>query len=759
MKRIYILLFLLGPFIIKAQYYDGLTSEERAYLYHIVKKSPILNNNFGRFFDYNGPEVKFPNQTINYDSVELLIIKTPSLLVIRKNEIAKSAKGLIAEASNKMAIWELNKTLLAKRIMPNKLGRYASKFERYEKFLLEKLPPSVITIKDGKAVPSKKLNNLMNPSLSFDDKVMFVESIRLNSKLEEVQVLSAFNHAINQYVSQRAFEIFQALGGVAIKFNNVLIAAGDGSSTTGILEEREKDERGRWNKGLPKAVGLFPYEIIIEKTEVKRKMIDNIEPMRYTISDFKTAGHNKKTNLHFDVWGYNSKKQTTVVIEKNGLSYHLFGAKDTRFLSPDSSFSEGTTFQAIINDLEFNKIAKLHKLVFGKKGFDHWIEFNQKKKDGTEMKIVKREKDYSDMGYSPIQTSSKPSRQVKKSKRKAIKNNKDNFNGAPTTSSRRKERKKLQTEIVHLYGLFEAYKKKIAELERQKKEALDLIAVYQRKLDTYKRLMGRKWAKYAENDGLYLFEDSTTFDILTQEFQFKANDSIEDFEVRLIAIPESCLSKSADEVMIHINAMDAKPDYDARINIKLEDVFESDQWSLNSPLFSKKDSVSLLLLFEALLDKQIDLNIIARGQGIGKWNGFKTIKDYRPKELSNYPSHSQTSKFDSTFLRLRKSEVVFTINRSIQLEINSYTDPVRSNLKLLDASINSAMSKYRLSKNDILSAYRTATIARQLKQEISIIAGNYLTRPEAKIVIDRFNKALEKIKINVGVTSFKLSAF
>ncbi|MGY8926128.1 MAG: hypothetical protein ACKVJC_02405, partial [Flavobacteriales bacterium] len=210
MKRIYILLFLLAPFIIKAQYYDGMTSEERAYLYHIVKKSPILNNNFGRFFDYNGPEVKFPNQTINYDSVELLIIKTPSLLVIRKNEIAKSAKGLIAEASNKMAIWELNKTLLAKRIMPNKLGRYASKFERYEKFLLEKLPPSVITIKDGKAVPSKKLNNLMNPSLTFDDKVMFVESIRLNSKLEEVQVLSAFNHAINQYVSQRAFEIFQA---------------------------------------------------------------------------------------------------------------------------------------------------------------------------------------------------------------------------------------------------------------------------------------------------------------------------------------------------------------------------------------------------------------------------------------------------------------------------------------------------------------------------------------------------------------------
>jgi hypothetical protein len=103
----------------RAQINEDLTPEERAYLFHIVKKSPILNHNFGRYFDYQGPQIKFSNGALNYDSIELVIINQPEALVIRKEEIAKSPKGLIAEAANKMALWELNKTLLAKRSDPD----------------------------------------------------------------------------------------------------------------------------------------------------------------------------------------------------------------------------------------------------------------------------------------------------------------------------------------------------------------------------------------------------------------------------------------------------------------------------------------------------------------------------------------------------------------------------------------------------------------------------------------------------------------
>jgi hypothetical protein len=656
-----------------------------------------------------------------------------------------------------MALWELNKVLLTKRNSPNDLKQYQNEYDRFEELLLAKLPTNALKLKDDKRVPHSKLHQIMNPSLTFDDKVAMIESMRFLSQTEQLDALRAMNYAINEYVEERALQIYRHLGGQSDEFVNVLVAAGDGSNTTGMLEEREKDEKGRWNRGLPKAVGLFPYQTKIETTEDKKKKeISKIEPMRFAENDFKTVGNNRYTNLHFDVWGYNSEKQTTVVIEKNGFTYHLFGSRDTRFLSPDSSFTDGKTFQAIINDLEFNKIAKLNEAIYGKKGYDYWIEYNKKKKDATELKIEKREKEYSDLGYSPITTSSKPSRRVKRSKRKALRkgSGSGSFDGTPTTDSNRKERKKLQNTIVHLYEVFEAYKRKIKELEEKKQKAIDLMFTYRRRLDTYKQLMGLNWASYTEEDGLYTFQDSSTFDIMTQEFQFRPTKEQEDFEIRLIAIPESSLSNSADEVMLHINLMDAQPNYNARINLELVDVFESDKWKLPKQLFSDQDSVALRVFFEGLLDRKAEFNIVARGQGIGKWNGTRTVKDYKAKELNKYPS---AGKMDSTFVRLRKSEVMIHLDRGINLEINSFTDPVASNISIPNEGVIAAMSKYKLSKNDVLSAYRTAAILRALKSELNVLAGSYMSREEAKIIIDRFNKQWEKTRISVGRTSLKLS--
>jgi len=738
---------------------EDLTPEERAYLFHVVKKSPILNNNFGRFFDYQGPEILYSDKSMNYDSVELLIINQPDLLIVRKEEIAKSAKGLIAEAANKMAVWELNNVLSAKRDEPDDLKQYKNEYAYFESLLMSKLPPNATKIKNDINQPHPKMHVIMNPNMTLDDKAMQLASLRFLTTNDQIVTLNAINESINQYVEKRAFEIYKALGGKADSFKNVLVAAGDGSNTEGLLEEREKDEKGRWNRGLPKAVGLFPYQLFVERTEEKKKVSEKIEPLRITTNNFNTPGNNKFTNLHFDVWGYNSEKQTTVVVEKNGLNYHLFGSKDTRFLSPDSTFSEGKTFQSIINDLEFNKIGKINELIYGKKGYDYWIDYNQKKKDATELKIEKREKEYSDLGFSPITTSKKASSKVKKSKRQAIKSGARDFDGTPTTSSNRTKRKDLQSTIVGLYNLFEAYKKKIADLEKEKAEAVDLMAIYQRKLDIYKQAMGIRWATFTEENGLFTFEDSTTFDILTQEFRFKPSKEAEAFEVRLIAIPESCLSRLADEVMLHINVMDATPNYDARINIELMDVFESDKWELPSTLFKDKDSIALRIFFEGLLDKKIPFEIIARGQGVGTWNGIQTVKDQSPKELSRYPGDAAISKMDSTFVRLRKSEVLIHIDRAITMEINSFTDPVASSITISNGDIAEAMSKYKLTKNEILSAYRTATILKTLKSEINVLAGKYLNREEAKIVIDRFNKLWLKTKINVGRTLFKPEDF
>ena len=116
MNRIVSVVSILFLYIFSfSQENSKLSSEEKAYFFHIVRKSPILEKNIGRYIEYKGPQISFASGDLNYDSIESIIINNPSLLFIRSSEIAKSPKGLIAEAADKMALMELNKILLAKR--------------------------------------------------------------------------------------------------------------------------------------------------------------------------------------------------------------------------------------------------------------------------------------------------------------------------------------------------------------------------------------------------------------------------------------------------------------------------------------------------------------------------------------------------------------------------------------------------------------------------------------------------------------------
>lgn len=759
MKQYYLLL--LTFLVICSSWSQGtveLTAEERAYLFHIVKKSPILDQNIGRYFEYKGPDVRFMNKEVNYDSIETIIINHPEQLFIRTSEIGKSPKGIIAEAANKMAIWELNKMLMAARQSEKDLERYANEYDRFEKLLLPKLPAAAFKSNNsGDAKPHKKLLNLLNPGLSFDDKAAMLATFNFLTVDDQLVTIDALNSAVVEYVELRSYEIFQALGGEAEYYENALVAAGDGSETSGLLNEREKDETGRWNKGLPKAVGLFPYQVKLIEPEKRQKTA--LETLRFATLDFSTVGEGKMTQLHFDVWGYNGEKQTTVVVERNGLSYHLFGSGETRFLTPDSTFGGGMTFQTVINDLEQNKIGDLNEKIHGKRGFDYLIDYNTRKKDETELKINKHEMNYSGMTQSTITTSSKAPRSVKKAQKKARKNGSGPQDYQPKTYSGKRPRGQEQSEIVDLYNQYEGYKRKIAELEREKQEAVDLLAIYQRRLDFYKEMIGYNWATYTEKDGLYTFQDSTTFDSYTQEFTFRADTLKTPFEVRLLSIPFSSLSNETDEVMLHVNLIDAEPGFDARLQIDLLDVFASNSWTLTQPLFTSDDSVAVRQFFEGVLDRKTPFTAIARGQGVGMWNGLRTVKATDRSEWNAYPGAmaeaQEQSRMRPELARLRSSEANITINRGILLEINTYTDPVKTNLKAKNADIQSAIDRYRLTGNDYLSALRTAAIIKQMKSELNVLAGTYLGREEARIVIDRINKTFDNLRVSCGPTSWK----
>ncbi len=746
MRFLYLFIF-LTPFFAVAQ--NELNNVERAYLFHIVKKSPILNTEIGRYFDYTGPKILLKDGTENFDSIELVIMEKPELLVIRTSEISKSAKGILSETANKMALWELNKVLLAARGSVKDLDNYRNKYEHFISIMDDSLPECAFKIEDSIKSLQQKVFNAINPSLSLNDKIANIEALRNCSPSDRLKILNAISYAVEKYTEERSLEIFLSLGGEATTYINHLIAAGDGSNTSGLLEEREKDEKGDWNKGLPKAIGFFPYQLQLIETEGQV----NISPKQAAVLTMSTVGGKRATNLHFDVWGYNSEKQTTVIIKKNGVIYPLFGSAETRFLSPDSTFGKGGTLQGIINDLKFNKVGHMQEMIFGKNGFNEILEEYAQIKVDLEVEMNKNEAEYNQMHKTPIYTKKRATKAMRKERKKLKKDPtymKENENQPITISGKTRKGKKQNT-LIDLYKEYEALNAAIADMERQKTEATDILTGYLNKLRYYEDLFGTKWANFTVTDGFYTFEDSTTFDLYTQEFTFPASAIQEDFEIKLISIPENSLSSTSDEVMLHVNLVDAIPNYDARLQIELEDVFLSDSWKLDNSLLNADDSVAVLQFFEQLLNKKKPFNIIARGQGVGKWDECRVIKDLHPVELSSYP----ISRMDSTYSRLRRSEVWVDMDRETNMEINSYTDPVKSNLNISNATILELMQRYQLSKNDILSVYRTSTIINKLKSELSLLAGSYLSREDAKIVIDRFNNSLNKLRVSVGATSLK----
>src|SRR5690554_3011459 len=419
-----------------------LTPQNKAYIYHTVRKSPILEQNIGRYIVYSGKEITLPNGEINYDSTEQVIINQPELLKIYSNEIRRSPKGILAELSNKMAIWELNSLLQSHRSNSLVKDGKVSDYERFEQLLLEHLPEQAKRIKKEELQVHRKVEKMSNPTLTFKDKVAMLDGFAAWTEEEKKEVILAYNNAINEWVAQRTFQIFEKLGGEADYFENVLTAAGDGSTTSGLFEEREKDERGRWNKGLPKAVGLFPYEPYIGIKPDSKKKKPEVLSMGYTTHNFETPGSGRETNIHLDVWGYNSEKQTTVVIRKNGNYYPLFGASNTRFLSPDSSFGGGVTYYSLIAKLK-QDINDLEEKISGKRGIDYQIKFLENKVDDLKLTIDKTEKELNDIRYSTIIT------------------NHEKYK----TDSKRKKRKKRQEKVVQSYNQLKSIENTIKKLK------------------------------------------------------------------------------------------------------------------------------------------------------------------------------------------------------------------------------------------------------------------------------------------------------
>jgi hypothetical protein len=537
------------------------------------------------------------------------------------------------------------------------------------------------------------------------------------------------------------------LGGIASDFESYLIAAGEGGNTAGLLAEFEKNLSGKWSISLPRAIGLFPYQIEELNTQ-------KIEPKRISTIEMRTMGNNRITNLHFDVWGYNSEKQTTVVIEKNGKNYVLFGAGDTKFLSPDSSFSNGNTLLSVIQELEQKDIGKLKERISGKKGIEERLKTKIDKRNQVYQSIQKEESNYMQFSNGNITVKKRATRRIRNARRKALDfvSAPPNQNNLPTIKSKKKKRKKKQSDLIELYHEYEDLTKQIQELQITRTKELEKLTYYSDRLDFYKTAMGEQILSYTLKDSLYIFEDSSTFDLISQEFQFKPSLTSENFFVRLISIPDNAKASSADEVMLHVSKIEQDPKLTATINLNLSDQFESDKFELKHNLFLPTDSLSLKTISEIILANRTPLTIRANGFGIGHWDGNTVLKDPNPQELESYP----ILKNDSTFARLRKTALYVQTNNKLEIEIESFTDPVKSGIQIYNKNLLETATKYNLSKNDLLSGLRSKAVLIKFQDEFIKWVGKNYDAEKARVIIDRFNQEFMKTKVYIGTVSFKL---
>ena len=133
-----------------------LTAEENGRIYHIVKKSKVLDRNLKEYFEYKGPIIYFKfdkdgtkDSIIDYDSIVNLISLEPSILKIDHYALSHASTGLLAELSSKMALYALYSELKS-RNEPYIEGTSDKAYQYFIDTLTIKLPNGVIRKKNGK---------------------------------------------------------------------------------------------------------------------------------------------------------------------------------------------------------------------------------------------------------------------------------------------------------------------------------------------------------------------------------------------------------------------------------------------------------------------------------------------------------------------------------------------------------------------------------------------------------------------------------
>ena len=418
-------------------------------------------------------------------------------------------------------------------------------------------------------------------------------------------LLKQFITPKKKYIQTRINEIVNTLSFKANIGSNYLLAAGDGSN----WNELESVVRTRYNRPLPDPKAFFKYDLsTIKDKKTKSKKIKVVDAPVLKLQTEKDM----ITKVHVDVWAYNPQRQTTIVVQKGGNSYVLYGNNNNRYVSADSVFEEGVTYRSLLNELENVLIADLKEKIYGKRGYDYLIALYEKKIVKTRLQIKNTELDLNNVRY---QAEGPPKMKKKKKSKKKTKgysyqDNKTTPQGKMSGTA--KKRQIYQFKLVGYNGQLQTELGILKQLKIEKENAFDLLAQYETQLDIMKKNVGFNVMDYeADKFGNFMFSDGTTFNVLNQDITFAANDKNQYFEVILISYGKTALDKKREEIFVHLNLS----------HIKSKDKYTLyHERSTNKRItpYSTPDSIQIMEFFNALNDTKLPINLTLNSLGVSK---------------------------------------------------------------------------------------------------------------------------------------------
>jgi len=640
-------LLLIASSTFSQQSWDDLPGEDRAFFYHVTRRVEILKPELFHLFEFTD-SIPWVNDTLpDYPYVEKQIVKFPEKLILHTEEFARKSSGLVSDLATAYALWELDKVLHYRASEDVKDKPLKEKLKVFEHYVLEEVPQTAVTtLTSGEYVLMKGISNYYAPSLSVTDKMASLKNSGY-SQSDQMLILNALMKAQEMYVHKRSYEIFVLLGGVCEDYENFLSAAGDGSAWSDLMGGFKTP----YNHSLPDDKGLFRFEVeeYVEKEEkvtgevVIKKPIIRVKDI--LVKEFRTLT-DRSTVIHFDVQGFHPERQTTIAIQKGGSSYILYGKNEHRLVSPDSSYGVGTTYWRLLWELENFYIADIKEKLYGKRGYEYWIDNYEHKIKGTELLIKKTEFKLDELRHTPM---GQPKMKKKKIKRKDL-DNSDQITGHPknTVTKTEKQMNIEQNRLIHLNTQLENQKSMLAKLKKEMEEAYFLLVKYETLYDKMQKNLGYIFMTYKQEGDIYTFTDGATFNYATQDFTFPIANHGEVFHLYHISFGEKVLSTGIEENFVHINL--SSVELDNKFTYRKVVSYENEKRGL-----VQKDSIQLMEIFNAVLEDDLKIEMLAEGGGImNSANGIY----FRDSTLTAEPGSDNSNDNGSIVYRADKGSVL-----------------------------------------------------------------------------------------------------